>query len=76
MRFFYLIGGTPTGAIIVTALALGMTVKQVKDLYFDFGHEIFRTAWLAVPNFKPRFNARALTDKLRAILEARFPRSL
>ena len=69
--YFDLIGGTSTGAIIATALALGMSVAEVKNLYFDFGPAVFRTPWLPIPWIKPRFHARGLANKLRGILEDR-----
>ena len=39
--YFDLIGGTSTGAIIATMLALGQTVDQVKDSYLRLGAEVF-----------------------------------
>ncbi len=39
--YFDLIGGTSTGAIIATALALGKEVKEVRELYQQLGGHIF-----------------------------------
>jgi patatin-like phospholipase/acyl hydrolase len=39
--YFDLIGGTSTGAIIAAALAMGMSVDDVKTKYFELGGEIF-----------------------------------
>jgi patatin-like phospholipase/acyl hydrolase len=39
--YFDLIGGTSTGAIIATALAIGMTADEVEKIYLDFGGEVF-----------------------------------
>lgn len=66
--YFDLIGGTSTGAIIATALSLGMTARQVKKMYFDFGREIFRQPLFSIPGIHPRFDARALSNKLRGVL--------
>lgn len=35
---FDLVGGTSTGAIIATALALGMSATEIKDFYFSWPH--------------------------------------
>jgi patatin-like phospholipase/acyl hydrolase len=39
--YFDLIGGTSTGSIIATGLALGMTASELKKHYFDLGNVIF-----------------------------------
>src|SRR6476661_5597534 len=73
--YFDLIGGTSTGAIIATALAIGMTAKQVKNLYFDFAGAIFRRPRTSVPLVTPQFHAGALASKLYYILGDRQLRS-
>ena len=40
-HYFDLIGGTSTGAIIATALAIGMSASEVKEKYKTLGREIF-----------------------------------
>ena len=40
-QYFDLIGGTSTGSIIATSLALGMEVSQIKQEYFKLGRIIF-----------------------------------
>jgi patatin-like phospholipase/acyl hydrolase len=39
--YFDLIGGTSTGAIIASALAIGMSVDEIKDKYMKLGGRIF-----------------------------------
>lgn len=63
--YFDLIGGTSTGAIIATALALGKSVADVKAFYFGMGPKVFKRPWLSLPYLKPRFDA----DNLAAILK-------
>lgn len=69
--YFDLIGGTSTGAIIATALAMGYTAAQVKDLYFQWGPAIFSRPLRPIPAVGPRFNAGALASKLRSAIGER-----
>ncbi|MGZ5889558.1 MAG: patatin-like phospholipase family protein [Hyphomicrobium sp.] len=69
--YFDLIGGTSTGSIIATALALGMTAAEVKDLYFRLARKIFRKPWFGIPGFAPRFHARGLGKVLLEVLGER-----
>lgn len=39
--YFDLIGGTSTGSIIATSLAIGMKASEIKKTYFDLGNKIF-----------------------------------
>ena len=39
--YFDLIGGTSTGSIIASCLAIGMKVSAIKDMYMDLGGQIF-----------------------------------
>lgn len=65
-HYFDLIGGTSTGAIIATTLALGWRVRDVVDLYFSLLPAIFQRP--QVPSFLrvfvPAFKNRALTQAL------------
>src|SRR4051794_33165341 len=42
---FDLIGGASTGAILAAGLALGLSAKQLRDFYLQFGKEIFTKVW-------------------------------
>jgi len=65
-HYFDLIGGTSTGAIIATTLALEWRVRDVVDLYFKLLPAIF--AQPQVPGFlrllMPAFKNKALTQAL------------
>src|ERR1700712_4828783 len=39
--YFDLIGGTSTGSIIASCLAIGMRVVDIKNMYMDLGGKIF-----------------------------------
>jgi uncharacterized protein len=69
--YFDLIGGTSTGALIATALALGMTAGEVKELYFKVGPKAFRKPWLSVPLVRPRFVSSGLASILKEVLGER-----
>lgn len=66
--YFDLIGGTSTGAIIATCLALGMKASEVKKMYLDLGGVIFakRRTWFQWLSAK--FDASALEDSLHDVL--------
>ncbi len=62
--YFDLIGGTSTGAIIATLLAIGKTAVEVKELYLSMGGEIFkgkRDWWNPLETFK--FLKAAFSEK-------------
>lgn len=66
--YFDLIGGTSTGAIIGSALALGMSAAEVRKLYEDLAPKVFKSSWLRIPYVRARFDAEALTHELNEIL--------
>ncbi len=41
-QYFDLIGGTSTGSIIATGLALGWTVEKLETLYYELSEQVFR----------------------------------
>ncbi|NEO41252.1 MAG: patatin-like phospholipase family protein [Moorea sp. SIOASIH] len=45
-KYFDLIAGTSTGAIIAAGLAIGKTPKELREVYEDRGREIFHASWL------------------------------
>jgi predicted acylesterase/phospholipase RssA len=76
-HYFDLIGGTSTGAIIATTLALEWRVRDVVDLYFKLLPAIFEKPRVPGPLriFIPAFKNKALTDALTEYLGDRPLRS-
>jgi predicted acylesterase/phospholipase RssA len=69
-HYFDLIGGTSTGAIIATTLALEWRVRDVVDLYFKLLPAIFSKPQVPGPLrvLIPAFKNKALTDALNEYL--------
>lgn len=63
--YFDLIGGTSTGAIIAAALACGMEVAQIKQLYRELGRSVFRKSFLR----KGVLAAKFPSDRVQEALE-------
>ncbi|MDX2234875.1 MAG: patatin-like phospholipase family protein [Hyphomonadaceae bacterium] len=66
--YYDLIGGTSTGAILATGLALGLTVDALIDLYMDLGPRVFGRRVGDGNLFRSRYNPK----DLRAALEPTF----
>ncbi len=62
--YFDYIGGTSTGAIIATCLALGMRVARIRDFYLSTGKEMFDKARL-LRRFHYKFEDEKLAKKLQ-----------
>jgi patatin-like phospholipase/acyl hydrolase len=72
---FDLIGGTSTGAIIASALAIGMEVDAIVKMYMDLGGKIFgkkRDWWKPWETWKfleANYDHKALEDNLKAVFK-------
>ena len=64
--YFDLIGGTSTGAIIATGLALGMTVDELDSLYRKLGAEVFDESWFRKGLMRAKFSEKPLRAALAA----------
>jgi len=63
--WFDLIGGTSTGALIATALALGKPLEEIRDFYLDRAVTFFsRRRWFGLP-VGPIFDSTALEAEIR-----------
>jgi hypothetical protein len=62
--WFDLIGGTSTGAIIATALALGYRASEVRDFYMTLAPRIFKRSRFRLFGWQAKFDARHLIKEL------------
>ena len=65
---FDLVGGTSTGAIIATALALGLSASELKAMYFELAPRVFRRSLLRLALIHTRFDAAALRREIEAVV--------
>jgi hypothetical protein len=68
---FDLIGGTSTGAIIASALALGWRVDRIREAYDGFARQVFRRRWYRISPLVNRYHEGAL----ETLLEEQFGRA-
>lgn len=65
-EYFDLIGGTSTGSIIATGLALGMSVAEISALYKSVIPKVFKRFWFqGMGLFAPMFVSGPLTKALK-----------
>ena len=64
-HYFDLIGGTSTGSIIATGLALGFSVAKLQDLYATLATSIFDKPPYRFGVFVPKFARAPLVDELK-----------
>ena len=68
---FDLIGGTSTGAIIATGLALGLSVAKLRAYYLELAPLVFKPPWVKLPGWRAVFDAQTLQRELDRIIGAR-----
>ena len=68
--YFDLIAGTSTGAIIAAALAMGWTVANLKDKYFELGTRVFRKDLLRKGIIRAKYDDAELKKQLRSVYGA------
>jgi len=63
-EYFDYIGGTSTGAIIATALSLGMSVDEIRRFYIESGELMFDKANL-LKRYRFKYNDESLSNQLK-----------
>jgi uncharacterized protein len=73
--YFDLIGGTSTGSIIASCLAIGMSVADIKTMYMDLGEKIFakKYKWWKIfeidEMIKAGYNEKPLEEQLQKVFK-------
>jgi hypothetical protein len=62
--YFDLIGGTSTGSIIATGLALGFSVEKLQSVYRSLAAEVFKKPFLSLGLFSAKFPEEPLIEAL------------
>jgi len=65
--YFDLIGGTSTGAIIATALSLGLTTKEIEEFYFKLAPLVFRRPFFRLIGVQAVFDERQLKKEVLGV---------
>jgi predicted acylesterase/phospholipase RssA len=69
--WFDLVGGTSTGAIIATLLALGYGAAQIRVFYEKLAPQIFKKSVFRLTGWQAKFDSRRLLHELTKVIGAR-----
>jgi hypothetical protein len=69
--YYDLIGGTSTGSIIAAGLALGMSVDEVRQHYFNLGKNVFQRSFFNWGISRQKFDSDKVADALRGVFGER-----
>jgi predicted acylesterase/phospholipase RssA len=69
-HYFDLIAGTSTGAIIAATLALGWTVEQITQKYFELGRSVFQKSRLRDGFVRAKYDEQRLSAELQRVYGA------
>jgi len=66
-HYFDLIAGTSTGAIIAAALALGMKVQEITQMYMELGQRVFEKSYFRQGLLRALYDEKALIIELKKV---------
>ena len=66
-HYFDLIAGTSTGAIIAAALALGMKVQEITEMYLELGQRVFEKSYFRQGFLRAIYDEKALIAELKKV---------
>jgi hypothetical protein len=69
--WFDLIGGTSTGAIIASAVALGYSAAEVRRFYEELAPRIFKRSRYRILGWQAKFDGRRLAQELETVIGPR-----
>ncbi len=64
-HYFDLMAGTSTGSVVAAALALGMTVDEVRQRYWELGENVFEKTFFRRGLFRAKYDKDRLVEALK-----------
>ncbi len=74
--YFQLVGGTSTGAIIASAIAIGKTADELDDLYRELSKIIFKNSWFRYGIIRAKFATKPINECLEKHFENRLMKDI
>lgn len=62
--YFHLVGGTSTGAIIASSIAIGKTADELDQIYRELGQVIFKRSWFRFGALRAKFASEPINEAL------------
>jgi uncharacterized protein len=66
-HYFDLVAGTSTGAIIAAAIAMGMKVEDISEMYLKLGRQVFRRSYFRDGYLRAKYDESALIVELKKV---------
>ena len=66
-HYFDMIAGTSTGSIIAAALAIGMKVQEITEMYLELGQRVFEKSYFRQGFLRALYDKKALIAELKKV---------